>query len=218
MPDTTQQLRGTQLALWLVSEHVPINFTLTARVRGTFYADQLQSALSKLQHKYPPLSMRVKSESKGKAFLIPDTSLKIPVRRVEQYQPDSWIKEVTAELVRGFDPQEPPLRIVWVKGDEFSELIFVCPHALADGLAAAYLIRDLLTYLNDLNAPAEPMPLYPLINELIPDFAGRQTVVWLSKLKGAIVKILLSLRSKEDKSHLTDPAAAKTDYHLLSWN
>jgi hypothetical protein len=218
MSEKNQPLRGTQLAIWMASKILAINFSLTARVRGSFTSDQLERALEKLQKKHPPLTMKIKKESKATVYLVPDASLEIPVRRVDQAQADDWIGEVTAELVRGFDlSREPPLRLVWLVGDEFSDMVLVCPHSLADGLSMAYLVRDLLDFLGEAECVADPMPMYPALSELIPHFPGKQWVVWKSKIKSAVFKTLLGLKSKRTKPPITNAAAVETGYQLLNW-
>ncbi len=217
MHDTNQQLRGGQLALWLAAELVPINFALTARIRGAFTAEQLRQALEKLQIKHPRLAMRTEKQSDGNVYLVPDAGLTIPVRRLERKHADSWIEEAAAELVQNFDMRRaPPLRLVWLEGSEFSDIIFVCPHTLADGLSTAYLTRDLLMFLSDPGRALEPLPLEPSLEALIPAFSGKRLVIWQAKLLSLIYKVLLRLRSKNARA-ITNPAAIDAEYRLLNW-
>lgn len=143
MNDLGQKLRGGQFAVWLASEYQSINFALTARLQGAVTPEQFRLALEKLRIKYPPLSMRMAAESDRSVYLIPDSSLTIPIRIVERKQSEQWVDEVVVELDLAFDLlHDPPLRLVWLRGENISEILFVCPHVLADGLAHAVIFEN----------------------------------------------------------------------------
>ena len=208
-----QKLRGGQFAVWLASEYQSINFALTVRVQGAITPEQFRSALEKLRIKYRPLSMRMATESDRSVYLIPDSSLKIPIRIVERKQSEQWVAEVAVELGLAFDLlHDPPIRLVWLRGEKVSEIVFVCPHVLADGLAVVYLIRDFLEFLGDPDAGAEPMPLTPAMSELLPDFPGKRKIIRQSKLKTALMQFFLRL-SPNQELQLSKPV----DYQLLAW-
>ena len=217
MNDTRQKLRGGQLAVWLVSQHQPITFALTARIRGVCTPDQFRQALGKVRLKYPPLSTRVIRESDGTVYLIPDAGLEFPVRIVERAH-SSWVKEVTTELARPFDMlNEPPVRFAWLRGKDVSEIIFVCPHALADGFSVAYLARDFLTFLGNPHADVEPMPLTPAMSELISDFPGKRAAIWRAKVKAAMLKLFLGHGPKVGEPPEVDGDSVRPEYRLLPW-
>jgi hypothetical protein len=218
MNHTKQKLQGGNFALWLVTDYKPINFALTVRVRGAFTPDQFQQALDKVRLKYPSSAMRVTKESDGNAYLISDVNLKFPVRIIERKHSESWVEEASTELGQIFDLlNQPPLRLVWLRSDNVSEIVFVCSHALADGLSAAYLARDLLIFMSDPQADVEPIPLNPAMSELIPDFPGRRIGIWRTKLRAALLKLLISLRPKTDQQSEAGVDTAKPKYNLLPW-
>ena len=218
MEITKQKLLGGNFAVWLVSKNHPINFAMTARVRGTLTPDQFQQAIDKIRLKYPPLSTRVIRESSGNAYLIPDANLEFPVRIVERIDSEIWVEEVTKELVHIFDLlNEPPIRFVWLRDENVSELIFVCPHALADGFSAAYLARDFLTYLGDPEAVVESMSPVPQMSDLIPDFPGKRSTIWRSKLKAALYKLMLTFASKKTAQSGFDVDADNLKFSLIPW-
>lgn len=213
MNNAKQKLRGGQFAVWLASEYQSINFALTARLRGTVAFDRFHSALDKIRLKYSPLSMRMNKESNRCVYLIPDSGLDIPVRIVERRQSKRWVDEVTIELEQAFDLlNDSPIRLVWLQGESISEIIFVCPHALADGLSIAYLIRDFLEFLGNPDADVEPMPPTPAMSELLPDFPGKRMIIRQSQLKAALLRFFLMLNSNQDIQ-----LRKKMDYHLLAW-
>jgi hypothetical protein len=217
MDTTKQHLQGGQLVVWLASEHHPINFALAARIRGAFAPEQFQQALDTLRRTYPPLSMRATKESDGDVYLVPDPALRIPVRTLERKHAAHWVDEVTAELDRAFDLlHNPPLRLVWLREGDVSEILFVCPHALADGFAVAYLVRDFLMFLSD-PADAVTMPLTQLMPELIPDFPGRSIAILRAKLKVGLLKLFLSHRSKQEAPQTHAVKRNDPTYHVSPW-
>ncbi len=160
MATKKQRVQGGQRVVWLASEYHPINFALMARVRGELTRDQCQTALDKLQYKHPALSVNVAQAADGHVYLSSNPALQLPMRIGTREHPERWVKEVTAELSRAFDLRhEPPLRCVLLQGPEVSDVLFVCPHALADGFSVTYLIRDLLGFLSNPEVDVTPMPL-----------------------------------------------------------
>jgi len=213
MTDSKQKLRGGQFAVWLSSEYQSINFALTARLQGAVTPEQFRLALDKVQFRYQPLSMRLAVESNRCVYLVPDASMNIPIRTVVRKHSEQWLGELATELGMAFDLlSDPPLRVVWLRGRSTSEIIFVCPHVLADGLSVAYLIRDFLEFLANPDADVEPMPLTSTMSELLPDFSGKRMIILQSKLKAAFLRFLLMLSPRQDIE-----TSAKMDYHLLAW-
>jgi len=215
---TPQPLQGGQFVVWLASQYHPINFAFMARIRGGLTPRQVQQALDKLRIKYPPLSMRVGSESDGSVYLISDPALRFPVRSVARDHAERWIAEVTTELGQAFDLfTQPPLRLVLLQDEELSEILFVCPHVLADGLAVAYLVRDFLAFLGNPAAEEVAMPLAPPMSTLIPDFPGKRMVIWRAKLKAGLFKLLLRHGSKTDEAKTEAAHCVAPPYHLCPW-
>lgn len=213
MNNTGYKLRGGQFAVWLASEYQSINFALAARVQGSFTPDQFRLALGKLQRKYLALSMRLRKETSRSVYAVVDPSLEIPLQIVERQHAESWVTAVTTELGKAFDLyQNAPLRLIWLQGKNVSEVVFTCPHALADGLSVAYLMRDFLMFLSQ--PKLEPEQRIPTLamSEMLPEFAGKQMIVWQSKLKSALMHGFLKLGIKP-KVPLNQPVS----YQLLAW-
>ena len=218
MTSAKHKLRGARFAVWLISKNFPINFALTARICGTITTAQFQQALCTLRRKYPPLSMRIKREPKGNVYIIPDSGLEFPVRIIERRHSDSWVEEVTRELAQAFDLfNEPPLRFTWVRGEGICEIIFVCPHVVADGLSVAYLVRDFLMFLSNPEANVEPMRPTPAMSEMIPDFPGKHISVWRAKLRAIMLKLFLGYASRKGEPPKNQVEGVRTQYDLLAW-
>ncbi|MBN1920858.1 MAG: hypothetical protein JW892_06415 [Anaerolineae bacterium] len=213
MHEYQQRLRGGQFAVWLASKVQSINFALTARLHGALSPDQLRAALDKLRRKYPALSMRLTETAHRQVVLIPDPDLEIPVRLVERGHSEQWADEVAAELGQPFDLlNDAPLRLVWLRGEDASELSFICPHALADGLSVVYLIRDFLEFLEHPEATVQPLPPALSMSDGLPDFPGKRSLVWQFKIKAAAFRYLLKLAPQHPL-----PPRKQANYQLLNW-
>jgi len=212
------KLQGGQLAVWLASEFHPINFAMMARVRGRFPTDQLQHALAKLQHKYTPLSMRVEKDPDGSVCLVPAPGIDIPVTIVERQHPDKWADTAALELEQVFDMyNHPPLRLVLLRDEDTTDMLFVCPHALADGFAVVYLVRDLLTLLTDPDAEVFPLPHPMSIGELIPDFSGKSLSMRMAALKAGMMRLFLALSSGKKNLQNAEMPQSSSRYQALPW-
>jgi len=204
--------------VWLASQYHPINFAFMARIRGDFTLQQAQHALDKLRIKYPPLSMRAVRESDGNVHWISDPALEFPVRSIADDHAERWIAEVTTELSQAFDLfTQPPLRFVLLQGEELSEVLFICPHVLADGLSVAYLVRDFLAFLGNPAAASVAMPIVSPMSALIPDFPGKRMAIRRAKLKAGILKLLLRLSAKPDKARENGVNGTAAQYKLHPW-
>lgn len=208
-----RQLRGGQFAVWLASAYQSINFALTASLSGACTPEQVHAALGKLRSRHSGLATRLIEEPQRRVVAVTDPDLEIPVRIVQRQHAAQWREEVAGELGQAFDlSSSAPLRVVWLRGAEVSEMAFVCPHALADGLSVAYLVRDFLAFLGQPDREPAPLPPSPAMNDLIPEFAGKRAIVWQSRAKSAFFRLLLRLNPKVEMQ-----PREKVDYHLLAW-
>jgi hypothetical protein len=131
---------------------------------------------------------------------------------------DSWEKEVTRELAQRFDLfTEPPLRVTWLQGDGMCELIFTCSHVLMDGLSVAYLVRDVLVFLSNSEANADPILPTPAMSEMIPAFPGKSWLTWRAKLQAALLRPFLGGTSRKGTPSEKPVDIVRRPYHLLFW-
>lgn len=196
----------------IVSQTYPINFLLTASVRGRFSLGELQTAVNKACQKHPTLNSLVAHQDNGQAFLVPNDSPHFPV---EEQTDSSWQAIANVELNRPFDlTVVPAIRFILLRHDnEHADIIVVCAHALADGFSAAYLIHDLLAVLGNDNLTLTPKAALPPFSALIPDFKGKWLTIFLAKLKARLFKTLIKILPT--KSELLDKVFG--DYHFLTW-
>jgi NRPS condensation-like uncharacterized protein len=188
-----------------------------ARVRGTLSPDSCQSALDKLLIKHPALSINVVQDTEGEVYLVSNPTLKIPVRLEERTHPKHWIEEMTTELTQAFDlSKDPPIRCVLLQDKDVLDILFICPHVLADGFATVYLLRDFLAFLNDPEAKVTPTsPVQPM-NTLIPDFPGKGLTILQANIKAQLLKLSLS-HAPHNPSQTISPHPVRPNYHLRPW-
>jgi hypothetical protein len=70
----------------------------------------------------------------------------------------------------------PMFRCVWLRGQADSDLILICEHITADGLAGVYALRSLLELLADPDRPLErlmPLPFADLLPQSVLDRAAQ---------------------------------------------
>lgn len=193
------QRKDSGLAVWNVADIGGSTDQLRYDHQGPRdpHREMMQQAIGKARRKYPSSSTRVVKEPEGRAYLVADPELVIPIRTVTRQHSRSWVEEVAAGLARPFDEcNEPPLRYVWLRGDEVSEIVILCDHAFVDGYSAAYVARDLMDFLGSPESRVDPSPISTPGSALIPAFPGRRVAVWRGKLMAAVLRPYFALARK----------------------
>jgi hypothetical protein len=218
MTPLKQKMQGAELAVWLASTVLVQNFTASFRIKGEFTTDQLVNAIKRLKGKYPTLSMHVVPNKDGTTEFVSDSSLVIPIRIVERENANTWNDVQTTEMGFPFNMlAQPPVRIVWIRGQGISELLLVCHHAFADGLAGFLVLRDILTLLGCPDLKFESIPLYPPLNAMIPNFSGKWRIALLAKFKAKLLKLLLNFRVLKLASFSMVTPEIKPKYFIQTW-
>ncbi|MDE2419820.1 MAG: hypothetical protein KGO49_01395 [Gammaproteobacteria bacterium] len=218
MTSLKQKMQGAELAVWLASTVIVQNFTASFRITGEFTTDELVNAIERLKGKYPTLSMHVVPKPDGTTEFVSNPDLVIPLRIVERETASTWNEIQTTEMGVPFDMlTQPPIRIVWIRGQGVSELLLVCHHAFADGLAGFLVLRDILTLLGHPDLKFEKLPLYPPLNALIPNFSGKWRITFLAKLKAKLLKLLLSFRVVKLSSFSMATPEVNPKYFIQTW-
>jgi hypothetical protein len=164
--------------------------------------------------------MRLKREANGTLYFMTGNASECPLRILERTFPDRWEQEVAREVAHPFDLfTESPLRVTWLRGEGISEIIFTCSHVLMDGLSAAYLIRDVLVFLSNPEANADPMRPTPAISrKMIPAFPGKSWIIWQARLQAALLKLLLGTAYRKGTPSEKQVEPVRRPYHLLFWD
>jgi hypothetical protein len=163
-------LGDTERAVWLLDRAGSLNAAIRARVVGPLDPDLLRRALDALQAARPLLRVRVE-RGELPAFSS-DGVPRIPLRCVAGGEEDRWSAELEDELNLGFAWERGPLiRATLIRGQGSSDLLFTLHHAIVDGAALNYVVRDVLQTAAALlvggPVPA-PTPVRPPLEVLLP--------------------------------------------------
>ena len=164
-----KRLLGTnEHFLWLRDQRWSVNFTMTTRIQGLITVQQLTDALTWLQHRHPLLQVKIELNQKQKPQFVSGEVPSIPLRILERKGDNHWSEEVATEIVSPFDCTQGPLfRVVFLQGEDISDLIFTCHHSIGDALSVVYLIQDVLQELGNPGCDRQIFPQIPPLEELI---------------------------------------------------
>jgi hypothetical protein len=164
------RLPPTQGAMLLSGMPFSINFAITARLRGSMTLDEIQNALKRLGRCHPMLASHVIASQDGAAYFVDEGTPPIPVRVIERMSDDDWIGILEDEVAIPFDYRSgPPFRLIWVQGEDISDLILICDHLTADGRAGLYALRDFLALLADPALRLEPVSPSMMVDLIPPE-------------------------------------------------
>lgn len=178
-PNYYRRLGATEQALWLRDRATPLHFVLTAQVKGELQPTALTQALDRLQQRHPLLRVSIALDSKNNPWFV-EQSFPVPCYILQRQGELHWQEIATRELQQPFVWSNAPLiRVVLLHSAHLSELLVVCHHAIADGLATVNLIQELLTLLSDpeQDTPARPVPLS--LEVLLPNRQPAQKMLML---------------------------------------
>lgn len=140
------------------------HFALTARVIGEISIEQLRAALVKVCQRHLFLAARVVTTDDGSWYEtdgVADIAI-IPFT-------GEWTDKIVEELPRRFDnAMEPQLSVLLGTGAEFTDLVVILDHAIADGLSGAYLLRDILHYIANPDEVVIPLDVVPPFENILP--------------------------------------------------
>jgi len=195
----------------------PFNAVIPVCLRGDVHLAGLQHALKKLQEKYPFLNAFVEDDEKGMPWFVVEEGppqRDIPVRISTRLGEDDWIQESVQEWSTVFDTRKGPLmRLVWIKGSEFSDLILVIHHCLCDGGSAMSILAELLQLLDNGEAQiGKEKPILGL-NDIVPaEVLRNKKKILKAKLIGRVASLVLWLVPLPKKA-----VERKRDY-MLNWS
>jgi NRPS condensation-like uncharacterized protein len=134
---------------WLMDQKHPAHFTVTAEVKGLTTVQNWRDALDAVQKRHPILSTSIRRNDEGQPALYHVDAAPIPLRVVDGSLQEDWELELDREMALPFTPEQAPLiRTVLIHKPQSAFLIIIAHHAIADGMALVFLIRDLLQVLS----------------------------------------------------------------------
>nr|WP_068888497.1 condensation domain-containing protein [Pedobacter panaciterrae] len=175
----------------------PFNAVIPIKLRGNFEIESLRCALRKLQGKHPFLNAFVMDDQKSRPWFVVSEriELQIPLRIVTRNTDDDWKTESIREWSTLFDTRSGPLmRLVWVKGEEFSEFIMVIHHCLCDGGSAMAILAELLLLIDDGSIEIGKEEPILRIEDIIPgSILNNRKKIIKAKVIGSVANLFLWL-------------------------
>lgn len=204
-------LGASEHFLWLRDQGWSVNFAMTACITGSLTIQHFTDALAWLQRRHPLLRVRITIDEQKQPRFFSESVPAIPLRVVKRQGEHHWSQEVAEEVVKPFSwSEEPLLRVVFLQGDDVSELIFICHHSIGDALSVVYLIRDFLQELGTPGSARQILPELPPLEELIPSSVYR-------KNGDAGGENVLSQKIAESSSKVDFPSASAREATLGKW-
>ncbi|KFF19235.1 condensation domain-containing protein [Chryseobacterium sp. JM1] len=153
-----------------VDPETPVNCVFTAKIKGNIPEENFKAALEKIQQKHPLLRTRIDNSSEKYPFFIEVKDIEpIPLRIVERKTDEDWLKESEKEWFRLFkDDKKPLAQLVWIKGNEVSEILWVLPHCICDGTSLVTMMKELLGLLDDPSFEMNPYDVFNSVNDFLP--------------------------------------------------
>lgn len=141
-------------------EEYPLHFSLVAELAGAVAPEQLQRALKAVQHRHPLLQARIEDHPGTRlGYYRPAVVPAIPLAVFETADGHTWQQLAAAELATHFDPTVAPLiRVVLLRQALAATLILSFDHSVADGMAAVFVLEDILAILNGQQLAVLPVP------------------------------------------------------------
>jgi hypothetical protein len=191
------------------------NVVFVVRIEGAFEADQLRSALSRVQRKHPALRVLLREEADG-LYYEADSAPEIPLRIVPRVAEDDYRRECQTELRTAFRSDQPLLRAVWLQSQGESDLLLATSHRICDGMSVLTIIREVLRALttDEPLIPYAPVTRRDIIGGYQPPHPWKRKVA-ASLINGVLRLIPESRRTQETVEHHMEWNAGRTLLHTL---
>lgn len=152
-----------------VDPETPVNCVFTAKIQGDIPEENFKAALEKIQQKHPLLRTRIDNSEKHPFFIEEKDIEPIPLRIVERKTDEDWLQESEKEWFRLFKDEKKPLaQLVWIKGQEVSEILWVLPHCICDGTSLVTMMTELLALLDDPALELQPYEVFSSVDDFLP--------------------------------------------------
>ncbi len=152
--------------LWAANFDDPTHFAIAAQIEGIASPEMWRTALDTVQRRHPLCTVCIARNANQMPAFHKVADASISLRIVQSDASQDWVAEMERELTEPFRSHHAPLlRAVLMHTPHHATLILVAHHSLADGLAIAFFLRDLLETLA--GAPMPPLPLGRAQEELL---------------------------------------------------
>ncbi|HOI41004.1 MAG TPA: condensation domain-containing protein [Methanobacterium sp.] len=179
------------------------NVIVVCRIKGPISEKRLRNAINKAKEIHPLLSSRVVYDEDNKAYFYNDHVPEIPLRVVEWKSDNQWQEELNYENRIPFKIFKGPLiRFVLIKSSEVSDFMVYGQHAICDGRALVYLIRDMLYHTAEPDREVKRLPLPPnLSSEGLSPYSLKKSSLKES-LRTSLKKFMINRMNKKWRNDL----------------
>jgi hypothetical protein len=211
-----RELNEIEYFNWTVGQ--PYDMVVALEVRGALPPDRLRAALDKLQRRHPLLGVNTEPGPSGLPWFSSEGVGPIPLAVVEDAPPGETQRLAERDLGATFErdhagaPRPPLLRVTLVRPRDPSRptgLVFTSQHIVADGLSMVFLVRDLLHFLDEPEAPVTVLDASARDEELLPARVRRRIPrsPWRFRVVLRLLRLYARLRFG---AHPTPPAPRKS--------
>jgi NRPS condensation-like uncharacterized protein len=200
-----------------------VNVVSSVTIKGTIQESDLHASLLKVQTRHPLLSSNVWEDEKGMPYFVEQNPVqRITVRIVDRLTDQDWERESMTECLTPFDAKKEPLvRLVWLKSENISDLIFVGHHCICDGRSILNIIDETLSLLGQPEKEIGSYKSFSSIQNFIPaeirdSKANRLKTQLFSKVaKLALLTVAFKKKIKREKPFLLHWKLSKEESSLI---
>ncbi|MFA9194942.1 condensation domain-containing protein [Flavobacterium sp. FBOR7N2.3] len=187
-----------------VDSQTPLNLVFAAKIKGNLLEENFEIALSKIQQKHSLLRAKIDDKSQKHPFFIEEKEISsIPFRIVERKSDEDWLSESKNEWYRLFEDEKKPLvQVVWIKGKDVSEILWVMPHCICDGTTAVTLMRELLCLLDEPSFELTSYKPFNSVNDFLPHDFNLKNKKRKAGFYLLMAKLFFLLQQKSKKRNL----------------
>lgn len=170
-----RELNEIEYFNWCIGQ--PYNMVAAVQIRGDLRPDQLRQALAKAQQRHPLLGVNTEIGPTGLPWFSSEGVGAIPLTVVERSETEDTRKLVETELTATFamdepgSPRLPLLRVSLLLPRDSAHptgVVFTVQHVIADGLSLVFLVRDLLRFIEEPDAPVTVLDAPASAEDLLP--------------------------------------------------
>lgn len=187
-----------------VDPETPVNCIFAAKIKGELPEQNFTTALEKIQQKHALLRVVIDSKTEKYPFFIEEKEIApIPLRIVERKTDQDWLTESQKEWKILFEEEKTPLaRVVWVRGQDVSEIFWAIPHCISDGTTGVTLMKELLQLLDNPALELEPYEPFTSVDEFLPSNFNVKSKKFKAKLYLTFARFFFMLQQKSKKRNL----------------
>lgn len=170
------------------------------QIEGDIDEARLREALARVQRKHPSLRATLQPR-RGGLHYVEDSAGPIPLRVLDRQGDDDCRREAVSEAETPFAHGQPQLRLVWLRGADDSDLLFVASHRICDGMSLLILVRETLRALYD-DEPLQPYAAVgaaDIVGDYRPEHPRRRR--WTARLIGLLLQVLPPLPAPRNREH-----------------